>query len=479
MTGKATAEGTRRYFERLKLTYSSYQSQSWIEKPPFLPLQISKLGIGTYRLHRDEIQHHEALREAFLSGMNIVDTSANHSDGAAEVLVGNVLRELIDSKRISRDELILVERAGFIEGSTLKLMSGRLPEDTVWLSTNLAHSLHPDFLAVQIDGSLQRLGVSTIDFFLLQNPEIQFKQDNQLLEILNQSFQFLEQERQQNRIQYYGISTNLLHENPAFIERLIHIAPDGFRLLEFAANIIETQYRDSGILSLAKKKSMYTMSCRSLSAVRNSKVLRLARLVDPPADGEDNPKAKQLRLEDELSSIEDRMVLLINKDQPRFNFDVRTPSVATLVAHYRQKEIGLDDILPLIDSLSVPIQKTATALSAAINTTDDNNDKTGRLLFERYLRLVHTTLAHLSSFLSFEHHERLSTFEMTLQKHSRLNIPLSLIATQSVLAEGVGTVFVGSRRPKAVQQMSRIFTRESFTKIQKIEESWLPNYFTR
>ncbi|MFN7182458.1 MAG: sigma factor-like helix-turn-helix DNA-binding protein, partial [Planctomycetota bacterium] len=41
--------------------------------------------------------------------------------GSAEILVGNVLKELIDAKRIQRDEIVIITKAGYIQGKNLKL----------------------------------------------------------------------------------------------------------------------------------------------------------------------------------------------------------------------------------------------------------------------------------------------------------------------------------------------------------------------
>lgn len=477
MPGGASREGTERYFERLKRSFPNYHDTSWFLTPALLPFRVSRIGIGTYRAHRDRTEHHEALREAFISGINIVDTAANHSDGAAEVLVGNVIRELIESKRLFRDEVVVVERAGFIEDSALQLLRGRMPADTVALSPTLAHCIHPDFLSMQIEWSLQRLGLQTIDLFLLQNPEIQrdSEKDGSFFDRIQKSLARLEEERSRGRIQFYGISSNLLPsaEGIAMLERILKIAPPGFRAIQLPANLLETGYRP--VAALARKKGIFTMGCRPLNSLHDGRVVRLARLIDPPPHGEENPEARQMRIEDELLSLEERMLRIINEKEHRLTFDARVPSVYRTLLHYRQKINDLETILPMIDALAVPFQRTVSSLKAGLERSSDA--ETGRLLFERYMRLVHTALGFLLPYATYKNHLALERLERSLQEATHTELPLAGLAVQAALADGLDTVFVGMRRARAVRQMCDLFSLTAFQKIPEIQESLLPEAF--
>lgn len=472
LAGRATPEGTERYFTRLKRSYPGYKDTSWYRTPALLPLCMSRIGIGTYRIHRDHTEHQEALREAFISGMNIVDLAPNHSDGAAEVLVGNVIQELINAKRLFRDEIVVVERAGFIEDSVLKLLRGRMPPDTVTLSTQLSHSLHPDFLSLQLDRSLRRLGLHTIDIFLLQNPELQRDSEVSFLQRMEKAFHFLEAEREAGVIQFYGISSNLLpsDEGIAMLESILKIAPPGFRAIQLPANLLETGYRKAA--SLARRKGLYTMSCRPLNAIHNGRVVRMARLIDPTPEGEENPEARQIRIENELLSLEERMLQIINEKELRLKFDARNPSVYRTLIHYRKKITDLENILPVIDALSVPFQRTVSLLKAELQRSSD--PVTGHLLFERYMRLVHAALGHLLPCAAYRAHLSLERLDERLKQITGTNLPLAGLAVQAPLADGVDTVFVGMRRIRAVRQISELFSMNSFYKIPEIEESLLP-----
>ena len=47
-------------------------------------------------------QHQKALEKALLSGINLIDTSSNYSDGGSEILVGKVLNKLISENKINQ-----------------------------------------------------------------------------------------------------------------------------------------------------------------------------------------------------------------------------------------------------------------------------------------------------------------------------------------------------------------------------------------
>lgn len=58
----------------------------------------------------------DALREAILTGVNVIDTAANYSDGSSEQMVGDVIRQLVEAKRIERNQVAVVTKIGYIQG---------------------------------------------------------------------------------------------------------------------------------------------------------------------------------------------------------------------------------------------------------------------------------------------------------------------------------------------------------------------------
>ena len=79
----------------------------------------STCGFGGYRVDDSVEEHHIALEYALNNGINLIDTSSNYAIGGSEKLVGNVLQKLISEERIVLDEIILVTKAGYLQGDNL------------------------------------------------------------------------------------------------------------------------------------------------------------------------------------------------------------------------------------------------------------------------------------------------------------------------------------------------------------------------
>jgi aryl-alcohol dehydrogenase-like predicted oxidoreductase len=162
-------------------------------------------GFGCYRIDDGNSKHYKALETALLSGINLIDTSSNYSDGGSELLIGKVLAKLIEKKELG------IEREK--EGIGFK--------DVVKCSPDLWHCISPDFLENQITLSLKRLQLIKIDVYLLHNPEYYLtyslisdpeRREKEYYKRIKEAFIQLEKEVEQGRISYYGISSNTFGE---------------------------------------------------------------------------------------------------------------------------------------------------------------------------------------------------------------------------------------------------------------------------
>lgn len=122
-------------------------------------LQVSQAGFGCYRVDVAVEEHRQAMRAALLAGVNLIDTSANYTDGASEELVGAVLAEMTAAGQIAREGVVVVSKAGYLQGHNYRLSQQRKREgmpflDLVLVGEGLEHCIHPEFLAVQVDGEL-------------------------------------------------------------------------------------------------------------------------------------------------------------------------------------------------------------------------------------------------------------------------------------------------------------------------------------
>ncbi len=177
LPGSASPEGTARYAARI-VSQSRHDGHMERGYGQFgnSGLTTSRLGFGTYRVDTREPEHRDALKKALREGVNLIDTSTNYMDGDSERLVGSVLRELIKNGELTREEVIVVSKIGYVQGHNLKQaeareQAGRPYPDMVKYGEGIWHCIHPEYLADQLTLSLDRLGLATLDVCLLHNPE--------------------------------------------------------------------------------------------------------------------------------------------------------------------------------------------------------------------------------------------------------------------------------------------------------------------
>ena len=68
-------------------------------------MQFSNIGFGCYRVDHRVEDHYKAMHKALTSGISLIDTSSNYSDGRSEILVGNVISDLIAENKLKREDM--------------------------------------------------------------------------------------------------------------------------------------------------------------------------------------------------------------------------------------------------------------------------------------------------------------------------------------------------------------------------------------
>ena len=307
ISGYATLSGTSAWFERHpELSCGSLGRTE---------LQVSQAGFGGYRVSAAVPDHADALQLALESGINLVDTSANYSDGRSEELIGEVVAQMVSAGRLRREEVVLVSKAGYLQGRNYMLSQERthagnpFPE-LVPYGEGLEHCIHPEFLEDQLGRSLDRLGLETLDVYLLHNPEYYLgwalgqgqhvdQTQAEYLRRIEQAFRHLETEVTNGRIRSYGISSNTFpvdHRDPQFTclekiwQRAESISPaHHFHVIQMPMNLIETgavllANQPSGVtaLALAQSKDLGVLINRPLNAFTGKHLMRLADVDDLP-----------------------------------------------------------------------------------------------------------------------------------------------------------------------------------------------------
>jgi hypothetical protein len=317
LAGYATPGGTAGYASRMVGRASEGDLKHGFTTLGSTGLTTSRLGFGGYRAGTEDADHRQALLDALRRGCNLIDTSTNYMDGDSERLVGSVLAELSKQGELTREEVIVVSKIGYVQGQNLKRaeareQSGKPYPEMVKYGDGIWHCLHPEFLADQLDLSLDRLGLQTLDVLLLHNAEY-FLSDathrgqkdipavrEEFYHRLQAAFQYLETQVAAGRLQYYGVSSNTATAEPndpeaTSLSRMLEAAQAAasadhhFRVLQCPMNLFEsgallTANTGPGekqtVLELAQAKQIAVLVNRPLNAMpsKTGGMIRLAEL---------------------------------------------------------------------------------------------------------------------------------------------------------------------------------------------------------
>ncbi|KAJ8329074.1 hypothetical protein QVD99_004785 [Batrachochytrium dendrobatidis] len=182
---------------------------------PKTGLTVSRVGFGGYRIRPEFTPHKQALLTAFQSGVNLVDTSSHFGGGLSELLIGDAIQEAIASNEISRDQIVVVSKAGFVHGHP-----NPFPDQISTGSNGIPHCISPEFLEAELTGSLDRLGLSKIDTFLINSPERMLMSTDKkitkqhLYDMIYRAMEYLDKQVKLGRIGSFGIASNSAH-NPS------------------------------------------------------------------------------------------------------------------------------------------------------------------------------------------------------------------------------------------------------------------------
>jgi len=462
-------------------------------------LSVSKIGFGTYRCHQNNEVHSQALQSAIQQGCNIIDTSANYTDGFAESLIGDVLNREIVWGNSKREETVLVSKAGYIQGENMKLAQKNENEnnpfpEVVKYAPNVWHCIHPYFIRDQITRTLTRMHVDALDIYLLHNPEYYLldashKNDRDITTIRNEFYSrihqsFLEMERlvEQGLIHWYGVSANsfvvdsgrhdfvslsLIWETYKDVCAEKGMSPEQghFAVIQFPFNWIEheaftlknNEFEGKGftLLELAQKLNLGVMINRPLNAVKENRMIRLASYGGKEGVNYEERFKEDLR---KLLEIETRITQLIDHEgvNAQINPDVSLRNIFQNAATLRKlalQEVDVSHFNQLITHYFIPLFKIGeTALLKKISKEKFENTKT---MAEGYLNQFNLSSKTLRDQLDYLNFEKVKPLE---KQFDVVNHPWAdkLTLSQKALSvaastPGVGVVLNGMRTPAYVE----------------------------
>lgn len=474
-SGYATKEGTYKYFHYFFKNFPDLKKETFYSEIKGLDFFPSRLGFGSYRIHYLVKEHKEALREAILSGINVIDTASNYGDGGSEILIGNVLKELFESKRIQRNQVIIITKGGYIQGKNLKLYLEKKFPDTIEISNEVYHSIHPEFLETQIEISRKRLNLETIDVYLLHNPEYFLKYNNdkkEYIKKIQKALEFLEKKRQENIIRYYGISSNTFilpieHKENTNLVEILKIAPPGFKVIQFPANLLEIGYKENffknySLIDLVHKNHLWSLSNRPFNAIYNNKLFRFSSLNSELKLGEDNPESIMMKIENQLKVMEDIFLKELSSDH--FKFDEKYPSPYETLVYYKNHLQDIESVYSFLTSTILPFQKTVSFIKFKLEEKFQGKNEETQIMeiYYEYIKILNYALTFLPNYFLYKNSLKMKEIEKKLSDTDPYlkNLPLNLQIIFLLLNDRIHTVLAGMRKPIYVRQLQKIFSLE-------------------
>ena len=267
--GFATPEGTRKFKENaIKNGIANSHFRS------FDNLNFSSLGMGTYLgqiTAEDDLDMENAIYECVKSGSkNIIDSAINYRSMKSEKNIGNAIKKLIDDDVVSRDQVFISTKNGYITNDgdyptidVLEYMHKMFISQGIIDSKDISSGynvLNPNYIRKCIDKSLTNMQLDTIDLVYVHNAYESWVEDitrSDFDEMIRRVFQVYEEYRSKNKIRYYGMATWTCFRLPQnetgylSLEDMVTIAEDvggedhGFRFIQLPYNLA---YREAYLL---------------------------------------------------------------------------------------------------------------------------------------------------------------------------------------------------------------------------------------
>ena len=215
VAGRATTLGTRAFADRQQAAADHFSRPD--------ALWLASIGFGSLRGDPggvDDLLYRSALGDYLESAGNVVNTALSDRFQTSERALGHALRRAFVERRIAREEVVVVTKGGALtpDGDRVRdqvsaqrdlyatyIDSGVLSLDDV----HRGHAMTPRFLLDQIERSRRNLGLATLDYYLVQEPEIHLRElgVDGFRAALHDAFEALELAVSRGWIGAYGLAT--------------------------------------------------------------------------------------------------------------------------------------------------------------------------------------------------------------------------------------------------------------------------------
>ena len=173
ISGYATNEGTSKFVQNSAVNKENFNNVD--------ELLLSNVGMGTYLGEPDSKTDElvkNAVKKSIKSGINVIDTAINYRAQKAERSVGKAISELIDEGAISREEIFISTKNGYvtndaeIPGDFWAYIKDEYVKKGIIKEGDISsgyHCMTVSYLEDQLNRSLKNLNLDCIDLLYLHN----------------------------------------------------------------------------------------------------------------------------------------------------------------------------------------------------------------------------------------------------------------------------------------------------------------------
>jgi aryl-alcohol dehydrogenase-like predicted oxidoreductase len=300
LEGYANSTGTKKFTEEaLRKGISPAHFRN------FDGIYLSSIGLGTYLgepNEQDDKAVENAVYESVNSGaVNVIDTAINYRAMRSERSIGKALLRLTRDKIISRDQIFISSKNGYITND------GEFPGIDVtdymhrmYISTGIINAndissgynvMNPSYIERCIDKSLTNMHLDTIDLMYIHNAFESWHQDvdkQEFMDMLAKVFEVYEKYRSNSKIRYYGMATWTCFrvqpgsEEYLSLEEVVKLAHEiggnhhGFRFIQLPYNLA---YSEALLLKNQSVDSENNLNILEAANILNVKVFASAPLL--------------------------------------------------------------------------------------------------------------------------------------------------------------------------------------------------------
>ena len=215
LPGRATSQGTQRFAARQDGSTDHFSCPD--------ALSLSSIALGTLRGEPggvDDLLYRSVVGDFVEASGNVFNTALSDRMQTSERAIGQAIARLVREGVANRDELVVVSKGGALTPDPERATSyPALQRDlyATYLDPGIldpsevvrGHSMAPRFLLDQIGRSRRNLGLETLDYYLIQEPEIVLRKfgPDAFRAALQAAFAALEEAVAKGWIGAYGVST--------------------------------------------------------------------------------------------------------------------------------------------------------------------------------------------------------------------------------------------------------------------------------